>query len=105
MTTISNEDQLTDLGPAPTPPAWCLPGTEPNTDSTGEGHLWSWVRDFGPNVWIECEDRIVDGRITRTQPQLVISEVSSRFGGDAVALGQHLIEAGNLLTSILDGQR
>ncbi len=68
-------DNLTDIGPAPTPPAWCEPGTQPTWDSvTDEGGLIaSWTRDIG-NVWIACDDQIVDGRMLRSAPAIHYSE-------------------------------
>ena len=68
MTTTATTE-LTDIGPAIPPPSWCLPGTQPNTESTGDGHLWSWTREF-ENTWIACDDQIIDGRVMRTDPQI-----------------------------------
>ncbi len=78
-------DQLTDVGPATPPPAWCLPEATPRweqlTDQYGGGSICSWSRDFG-NVWIACEDTIVNGRVLRTPPRIQYFE-TPRDGIDA----------------------
>jgi hypothetical protein len=98
-------DQLTDLGPAPTPPAWCLPGTAPNTESTGEGYLWSWSREFGEHVWIECEDTIANGRVLRGEPRIVYSEPPADGVSPAQAkeLARALMAAAGELDELEDG--
>lgn len=74
--TASDHGQLTDLGPAPAPPAWCAPGATPSADSVDpEGTLlWSWVRDIG-KVWIACADHVIGGRIMRSAPEICVGEL------------------------------
>ncbi len=44
-------DNLTDIGAAPQPPAWCEPGAQPSWDSVSDDSdmiaFASWCRDFG----------------------------------------------------------
>ena len=83
--TSARDDQLTDVGPATPPPAWCLPDAAPRleqlTEEFGGGNVCTWCRDFG-DVWVSCEDRIVGGRILRTPPRILYFE-PPRNGIDA----------------------
>ncbi|WP_142361431.1 hypothetical protein [Mycobacterium ostraviense] len=68
----------TDIGPATPPPPWCLPGDTPEcgmlTAEFGGGPVCHWERYFGDDVWIAAEDRIVDGRVLRTEATIQYSE-------------------------------
>jgi hypothetical protein len=68
MTTTTTE--LTDIGPATSPPAWCLPDAVPLCDQTTEGPVWAWSREIGVQAWVEAEDRIIDGRVMRSAPRI-----------------------------------
>ena len=70
--------------PATPPPPWC-PGIEPSwdelTDEYGGGAVCTWSRNFpgddpGADVSIQCEDRIVDGRVLRTEARIMLFEPS-----------------------------
>ena len=97
-------DNLTDIGAAPTPPAWCEPGAQATWDQLTEQHgghpIASWYRDFG-GVWIACEDRIQDGRILRSAPVIHYSEEPGLGDGiDAAGARQfaaELLSAAELL--------
>lgn len=73
----------TDVGAATAAPAWCLPGAEPTWDQLTEeysgGSVSTWVRTFpagdvSADVWISCDDRIVEGRVLRTHPRICIHD-------------------------------
>ncbi|BBX56953.1 hypothetical protein MSHO_22980 [Mycobacterium shottsii] len=75
----------TDMGPATPAPEWCLPGTEPEweqlTEQYGGGQECGWYRYFpnnddgiGADVWIRAYDRITDGRVLRTPPEICYVE-------------------------------
>jgi hypothetical protein len=97
-----------DVGPAPTTPHWCEPGTQPSweqlTAEYGGGTVALWARYFGPDemtadVWIECEDRTVDGRVLRSGPRIGYTE-PSRDGLDAAGarrLAAELLNAADIL--------
>ncbi len=99
---------LTDVGPAPTPPAWCPPDTigqwDRLTDDYGGGIACGWTRYFpadetAADVWIEAEDTIVDGRVLRTAPRIGYTE-PSRNGLDAAGarrLAAELLNAAEVL--------
>ncbi|MGO9226586.1 MAG: hypothetical protein ACLP5J_08980 [Mycobacterium sp.] len=101
-------DNATDVGPATPPPAWCQPGTEGQWDRLvedyGGGITCRWARYFPPDemtadVWIECEDRIEDGRVLRSPPRIGYTE-PSRNGLDAAGarrLAAELLNAANIL--------
>lgn len=69
---MSADDRpVTDVGPATPAPNWCLPGTEPDWQRlTGGGAVCAWERKVSDDVWVECEDRVVDGRVMRTAPRI-----------------------------------
>lgn len=101
-TTTPNADHLTDIGPAIAPPSWCLPGTRPDTDSAySDDTFWSWVRTISPDVWIACEDTVIDGRIMRSLPAVYYSE-PSRDGATVEQvreLAAALVEAADIAAS------
>ena len=70
-------DNLTDIGAAPTPPAWCEPGAQPSWDSVTNDSdrigFASWCRDFD-DVWVSCDDHVENGRILRSAPAIHYSE-------------------------------
>ncbi|WP_029404177.1 hypothetical protein, partial [Mycobacterium tuberculosis] len=76
--------QLADVGPATPPPPWCEPGTEPIweqlTERYGGVTICQWTRYFpagdpvAADVWIAADDRVVDGRVLRTQPAIHYTE-------------------------------
>lgn len=66
-----------DIGPPPAAPSWCMPGAVPEQWLTDNGVVNAWSRDFGPDVWIACEDRVVDGRVRRSEPRVFYNEPSS----------------------------
>ena len=80
---IDTPDQLTDVGPATPPPAWCLPDAAPRWEqlTDGGGNIGMWSRDFG-DVWVACEDTVVDGRVLRTPARIHYFE-TPRDGIDA----------------------
>jgi hypothetical protein len=75
---------LTDVGPATPPPSWCLPGTEPRwerlTEKHGGGTACFWSRDMSDGVWIECEDRVINGRVMRSEPRIMHWEPPAATG-------------------------
>jgi hypothetical protein len=83
-----------------TPPGWCEPGTVPLwqelTDAHGGCTVVTWIRDFGP-VWIECEDRLIGGRLERTPTAI---HYPPRGGLDPAAarrLAAELLNAADIL--------
>ena len=96
-------DNLADIGPAPTPPAWCEPGTQPTWDSvTDEGGLIaSWCRDIG-NVWMAAPTTASrNGRVLRSAPAIHYSEEPGQGQGiDPAAarrLAAQLLDAADIL--------
>jgi len=101
-------DNTFDVGSAPAPPAWCEPGAQPSfeqlTEEYGGGTVGFWARYFPPDemtadVWIEAEDRTVDGRVLRTGPRIGYTE-PSRHGLDAAGarrLAAELLNAADTL--------
>jgi hypothetical protein len=86
----TNHPDLTDLGPAVPPPSWWRPGLNPAAEiDEGGTHVLLWVRYFGEtsghgdelcgDVWIDCEDRYVDGRLLRSQPRLFIDTAGGQI--------------------------
>jgi hypothetical protein len=75
---VTTPKELTDVGPATPPPAWCLPDAEPRwerlTEEFGGGTVCSWTRTVSDDVWVAAEDRVIDGRVMRTQPRIVYWE-------------------------------
>ena len=97
----------TDIGPSTPAPNWCLPGAEPSWDKlTDGGTVATWSRSFPPDdpgadVWIQCEDSIIDGRVVRTAPRIHLFE-SPRDGltqTQAVELARALMAAADVITS------
>ncbi|MDC8984354.1 hypothetical protein PR370_18595 [Mycobacterium marinum] len=96
----------TDVGPAIPPPAWCAPGTDPDWERLSEQYGGAlacfWARYF-PNddgdVWIKAEDRIIDGRIRRTDPAIHYTEPPSEGVTPAQArqLAAELLNAADVL--------
>jgi hypothetical protein len=109
MTTTPTNPQppLTDIGLATPPPAWCLPGTEPEwyqlTEQAGGYAVCSWQRNVTDDVWIAAEDRIIDGRVMRTAPMILYWEPPAE--GVTVAQAREvaagLIAAADVLTCAL----
>jgi hypothetical protein len=105
---MTTDSDTFDVGPAPAPPPWCEPGTvgrwEELTEDYGGGTACLWTRYFPPDeltadVWIECEDRIENGRILRTPPRIGYTEPSRR-GLDAEEarwLAAELLNAADVL--------
>ena len=94
-----------DAGPAPEPPAWCVPGTTGRWEQlTDGGGACLWARYFGPDemsadVWIECQDSVAFGRLLRTRPRIGYTE-PSRDGVDAAGarrLAAELLNAADVL--------
>jgi hypothetical protein len=92
----------TDVGPAAAAPPWCLPDVEPLWDRlTAEhgGHMiCTWTREFG-GVWIEAEDKVVDGRVLRSAPRIQMSQPGAQGvdPGQARELARALMSAANVL--------
>lgn len=96
---------LTDVGPAPArPPSWCLPDTVPEHWHTSSGNqidpVTGWSRDFGPDVWIACEDRVVDGRVIRSAPRIFHADAPQHgiTSLDARDLADALVAAAEVVT-------
>jgi hypothetical protein len=74
-----DSSSLTDVGPATPAPSWCLSDVIPQwdelTERAGGGVVCTWLRDVSDGVWITGYDRIVDGRVMRTAPRIVCSEL------------------------------
>lgn len=100
----------TDVGPATPAPAWCAPGTMPVwerlSEQYGGGQECGWYRYFpnyddgvGADVWIRAYDRIVDGRLLRTDAEIHYVEPSSRGVTPAQArqLAAELLNAADVL--------
>ncbi|OBK82140.1 hypothetical protein A5649_09805 [Mycolicibacter heraklionensis] len=104
MTTAPNHDTLTDVGAAPQPPAWCEPGAEPDWSlipaEHGGGLVGIWERKLdGGDVWISCEDKLVDGRVLRSAPRIFGTE-EPRDGWtaeEARGLARQLVAAADIL--------
>lgn len=106
--------QLADVGPATPPPPWCEPGTEPIweqlTERYGGVTICPWTRYFpagdpvAADVWIAADDRVVDGRVLRTQPAIHYTEPPVLGIGPAAArrLAAELLNAADTLD---DGRR
>lgn len=103
----------TDIGPATPAPAWCVPGTVPDwerlTEQYGGGSECGWYRYFpnrddgvGADVWIRAYDRIVDGRVLRTDPEIHYVEPSSNGITPAQArkLAAELLNAADALDQL-----
>ena len=99
--------QLTDVGPATPPPAWCLPDAAPRweqlteEDEYGCSTICTWCRDFG-DVWVACDDHIVDGRVLRSPPRIQYFE-PPRDGIDAATarkLAADLLNAADELEAL-----
>jgi hypothetical protein len=95
-----------DVGPATQAPAWCLPGATPEwyalTEEAGGGIVASWERTVGDgDVWIGCEDHVIDGRVQRSAPLIGYTEPPGRTGGvdsaAALALARALVAATDIL--------
>ena len=84
---MTTDPNVFDVGP--TPPAWTLPGAQPNWDSLTEdgASVLGWTRDFGDQVWIETEDVIKDGQWVRSPAAIVFCE-PPRDGVDAAGARQ-----------------
>jgi hypothetical protein len=98
MTTATNS-QLTDVSPATPPPDWCLPGAVPSTDSVeADGNqLWHWTRTVSDNVWISCEDKVINGRVMRSQPKIALSDVGMISAEEALEIAEELTLAEQIL--------
>ena len=105
---MSTDPDTTDAGPAPTPPAWCEPGTTGRWEQlTDGGDVCLWCRYFGPDemtsdVWIEAQDTIAFGRLLRTRPRIGYTE-PSRHGVDAAGarrLAAELLNAADVLDAL-----
>lgn len=98
---MSADDPLTDVGAATPPPNWCLPDVEPRWERLTEGGaVCMWSRDVADGVWIEAEDRIVNGRVMRSAPRIVYSE-PPRDGAtcpEALELAAALVAAADIIT-------
>lgn len=102
MTTNSHD--MTDVGAAPQPPAWCLPGAEPDwariPAEHGGGQSAIWERQLdGGDVWISCEDKLVAGRVLRSAPRIYGTE-EPRDGWTAEQareLARQLVAAADIL--------
>lgn len=97
---------LVDVGPATPPPSWCLPGAEPDWENchcpvgNGGGQLCVWSRSVGANcVLIGCEDKVVDGRVLRSEPRVFGIEVprSGWTAAQARELARQLVAAADLI--------
>ncbi|MGH7734436.1 MAG: hypothetical protein ACREOE_12225 [Gemmatimonadales bacterium] len=94
----------TDVGAATSPPSWCLPDAEPQWDRLSEQHgggdVVTWSRDISDDVWIEAEDRIIDGRVMRGQSRISYSEAPAEGLKPAAArrIARALITAADLIT-------
>jgi hypothetical protein len=87
---------LTDVGPATPPPSWCMPDTEPEWSRlTDGGDVCTWTRDVSDDVWVSCDDWLIDGRVVRSAPTIRYWEppAAGITGGQAKALARALIAA------------
>ncbi|MBS4730056.1 hypothetical protein MSM1_17505 [Mycobacterium sp. SM1] len=111
---------LIDIGPAPAPPNWWVPGQggqrgaehaappaptwlrgiDPDYLVDDDGPVTVWDREFaGGDVWITVYDRIVGGRVMRSKPVVFVSDaVAAPAGGLTVERAREL--AGALLDAI-----
>jgi hypothetical protein len=91
-----------DLGPAPTPPAWCEPGARPDQSSVrmvDGAPIAAWERCLG-DVWVYCHDTEENGRMVRSAPRIAYNDPPAD-GLDAAGarqLARELMAAANTLT-------
>lgn len=92
-----------DVGPATPPPNWCLTGAQPDvwtrSDEAGGMPVFAWVRNISGDVWIGCEDQIVDGRVLRSAPRIFGTEEPSHgwTAEQALELAAQLVAAVDLI--------
>ncbi|OBA58302.1 hypothetical protein A5647_21550 [Mycobacterium sp. 1100029.7] len=108
---VNMEDAI-DIGPAPARPAWCLPDAEPTWEKLakeyGKHPVCSWSRDVNGDysgVWIRGDDQIIDQRIMRGAPRVMMSEPPAR-GWTAAEARQHaaaLLNAADILDEAAAG--
>lgn len=98
---------LMDIGPATPPPAWCLPGREPVWGNLaaehGGGQICMWDRNLdGPDLWISCEDTVLDGRVLRSPPRIFGTEEPEDgwTAEQARELAANLIAAADLIDGV-----
>lgn len=97
----AHDPSLTDVGRATPAPNWCLPDAQPQWERlTVGGAVCMWSRDIGAaGVWIEAEDRIVDGRVMRSAPRIMYFE-APRDGAtcpEACELAAALVAAADII--------
>ena len=64
----------------------------------------TWTRNVPPgdvsaDVWIQAEDRIIDGRVIRTAPRIWMFEQESLTHPDAIRLAGALLEAADVIAA------
>ena len=96
---MTTDNIIFDVGP--TPPAWTLPGAQPNWDSLTEdgASVLGWTRDIGDQVWIDAEDTIQEGQWVRSPATIGYCE-PPRDGLDAAGarrLAAELLAAADVL--------
>lgn len=99
-----------DVGPATPPPAWCLPDTQPSwdrlTEQFGGGVVCTWARPFpaddpSGDVWIEADDRIIDGRVVRTAPRIMMFDREGITPAEARQLAAALLNTADVVDEAL----
>lgn len=99
----AEESTLVDVGPATPPPSWCLPDAVPTwqrlTERFGGIVVCSWERKVSDDVWIECDDRVVGGRVMRAAPRIHYFDPGTEGIGcvQARALADALIAAADVI--------
>jgi hypothetical protein len=100
MTSYTPSDQLTDVGPAAPPPAWCAPDARPRWEQlTDGGTVCAWERSVSDDVWISAEDRLVGLRVMRSAPRIFYWEppVDGVTPAAARQLARHLMTAAEIV--------
>jgi len=102
--TTTNNTTPTDVGPAPAPPAWCLPGTLPlfSLSENNREAAWAWQRRVSDYVVIEATDEIREGRIVRNAPKIFCDfEEGPWTIADARREGRALMTAAEVVTEAI----
>lgn len=105
-----NVKDAVDIGPAPAAPAWCLPDAAPTWDTLtkeyGEVLVCAWTRDVDGDysgVWIRGEDQVIEGRMMRGAPRIVMLEPAQ--DGWSAAEARQCAAALLNAADVLDGLR
>jgi hypothetical protein len=88
MTTATPDRALTDVGPATQPPPWFTDSGEMEWAEKDGTLVCFWGLHLSDDVWIEAQDRVVDGRVMRSATEVKVGSAHISTVPEAFALAR-----------------